>query len=246
MHPSPSRGRSAIALVAALALSGCAATTPPSALSASPSSSLPVPSASPSVSASVAPLPSESAASVDPTAEPQPTPTPDESNPPEPTPAPVKPIAGCGTGEAGFAAHNAEIPETFQFGHATLEFASAGVGMRDGSWEVDDVIPGGVGLTANEIGVVVAPGDHIILRADGLTLLDTSAVASPWSEVTFEGGLAALGGARTELAWRIRNDGSLSISAPDAIGDWAVEFFPRWRGDCLKGDGTVYARIKVR
>jgi hypothetical protein len=118
--------------------------------------------------------------------------------------------------------------------------------MRDGSWPVDDVIPGGVGLTADEIAVVVGPGDHIILRGPGITLVDTQASASAWSQVTFSGGLASLGGPKTALDWRLRSDGSLSISAPTTTGDWAVEFLPQWQGDCLKGNGTAYARIKVR
>jgi hypothetical protein len=118
--------------------------------------------------------------------------------------------------------------------------------MRDGSWPVDDVIPGGVGLTADEIAVVVGPGDHIILRAPNAALVDTTAAAVSWSSVKFENGLADLRGLRTALPWRVRADGSLSVSAPDQVGDWAVEFLPQWQGDCLKGNGTAYARIKVR
>jgi hypothetical protein len=118
--------------------------------------------------------------------------------------------------------------------------------MLDGSYDVDDAIPAGVGLTANEIGVVVGPGDHILLRAAGLKIVDTTAQAVPWSKVTFGGGLATLDGPRTALTWRVRSDGSLSVSAPDQVGDWAVEFVPRWQGHCTKGDGTAYARIKVR
>jgi hypothetical protein len=171
------------------------------------------------------------------------------TDPPEPTLAPTprpSQIAGCGTGEAGFIAHAPEIPQTLHFGGATIEYTSAGVGMRDGSWPVDDVIPGGVGLTADEIAVVVGPGDHIILRAPNAALVDTTAAAVSWSSVKFENGLADLRGLRTALPWRVRADGSLSVSAPDQVGDWAVEFLPQWQGDCLKGNGTAYARIKVR
>ena len=251
MPSSRSLGRRFAFLFVGVVLGGCVATTSPSAPPSipSPSTGSSAPSASASAAASIAPLPtptSIASASLDPGTDPQPTATADETNPPEPTPVPVKPIAGCGTGASGFAAHGSEIPKTLAFGHATIEFTTAGTGMRDGSYDVDDAIPGGVGLTANEIAVVVGPGDHIILRATGLTLLDTSAAASPWSQVTFDGGLASLGGAKTVLPWRVRADGSLSISAPDTVGDWAVEFFPHWQGDCLKGDGTAYARIKVR
>ena len=55
-----------------------------------------------------------------------------------------------------------------------------------------------------------------------------------------------LGPSLTGLDWRLRSDGSISISAPAKVGDWAVQFFPQWTGECLKGDGTAYGRIKVR
>ena len=118
--------------------------------------------------------------------------------------------------------------------------------MRDGSHDVSDSIPPGVGLTANEIAVVVGPGDHVILRATGVTLVATTAAASPWSMVTFENGLAGVRGPATTLAVRVRADGSLSVSAPSTVGDWAITFDPSWHGDCLEGNGTAYARIKVR
>jgi hypothetical protein len=228
MHSSRPIDRTLLLLIAALSVVGCVATTPPSLAIASAG---PTPSSSP-LTASKTPD-----ASVVPTDPPKPTVA--------PTPTPSQ-IAGCGTGETGFTANRSEIPKTLHFGGATIEYASAGVGMRDGSWDVDDAIPGGVGLTADEVAVVVGPGDHIILRATGITLVDTQAAASAWSMVTFSGGLANLGGPKTQLDWRVRSDGSLSISAPTAIGDWAIELEPGWHGACLRGNGTAYARIKVR
>jgi hypothetical protein len=243
MHRSRSIARTLLVLVAGLAVGGCSATTPsPSGLPAA-TPSLAIASSRPAPSAS--PLPLSSA----PTASARASDPPDPTDPPEPTEAPTptpSQIAGCGTGEAGYLASDREAPATLQFGHATIEFTQAGSGMRDGSYNVDDAIPGGVGLTANEIAVVVGPGDHIILRGTGITLVDTSATASAWSTVTFAGGLASLRGPKTTLDWRLRTDGSLSISAPTQVGDWAVEFLPAWHGACLKGDGTAYARIKVR
>jgi hypothetical protein len=252
MPTSRSIARSVAVLMACVALSACSATASPSvapstALSAAANGAAPsagnATSEAPSSTASAAPAPAvtpEPTASPDATSGPDPTPVPT----PRPTPRPTR-VAGCGTGEAGYLAAGPEAPATLQFGHATIEFTQAGSGLRDGSYNVDDAIPAGVGLTANEIAVVVAPGDHIILRGAGITLTDTSAVASPWSMVTFSGGLANLAGPTTALATRLRSDGSLSISAPTEIGDWAVAFLPRWYGTCLKGDGTAYARIKV-
>jgi hypothetical protein len=241
MHRSRPVARTILLLVSSLGLIGCVATTSPS---------IPIPSAGPIRSSTLPPVSSGAPiGSVAPIGSSRPVDPPGPTDLPEPTPAPTprpSQIAGCGTGEAGFIAHASEIPQTLHFGGATIEYTSAGVGMRDGSWPVDDVIPGGVGLTADEIAVVVGPGDHIILRGPGITLVDTQASASAWSQVTFSGGLASLGGPKTALDWRLRSDGSLSISAPTTTGDWAVEFLPQWHGDCLKGDGTAYARIKVR
>ena len=112
MHPSRPIARALVLLVAGLGMLGCvAATTSPSFLA-----NLPSPSAS------LAPKPTQTPAppaSVDSSAEPEPTINPDETNPPDPTPTPIEPIAGCGTGEAGFAAHRSEIPKTLAFGHAS-------------------------------------------------------------------------------------------------------------------------------
>lgn len=234
-------GIGALVFVAGLSLAACVATPQPIVGSAGSSvaPSVVTPSRAPSPSARPVASP-VAVASVVPTSAPA-------TNPSDPTPDPtIAPIAGCGTGEAGFLAHGREGPRALRFGGATIEFTPAATGMRDGSYDVGDAIPAGVGLTANEIGVVVGPGDRIILRATGLTILDTQAAAVPWSMVTFDGGLANVAGQRTPLAWRVRDDGSLSISAPDQIGDWAVEFIPRWQSVCVKGDGTAYGRIKVR
>jgi hypothetical protein len=235
MHPSRSPGRIVVLLVAGLNLGACAVTNPPSVRPDVPPSS--PATAKPSASTVVAPSGTPIAVE---TIEPVDSPEPTEA----PTPRPSQ-IAGCGTGEAGYLASGPEAPATLQFGHATIEFTQAGSGMRDGSYNVDDAIPGGVGLTANEIAVVVGPGDHIVLRGTAITLVETTATASEWSMVTFSGGLANLGGPKTAVDWRVRSDGSLSISAPAQVGDWAVEFLPGWHGNCLKGDGTAYARIKV-
>ena len=243
MHPSRALGRSLAVALAAVSLAGlslgaCGATTSPSlapVVESPPSTA--VASLRPSRSE---PDPLESSV---PGGSVQPTDVPEPTRAPTPLPSP---IAGCGTGETGFTAHRSEVPKTLAFGHATIVFTPAGVSMRDGSYDTGDSIPGGVGLTANESAVVVGPGDHIILRATGLTVDATTAAASRWSDVSFAGGLADIGGPATTLAVRVRADGSLSVSAPSKVGDWAITFYPRWHGDCLQGDGTAYARIKVR
>ena len=240
MHPSRPLGRSLVLVLAGLSLGACGATTSPSLLPgvASAAPSITVASVQPASSAA-----SDPTESSNPTGSVEPTDVPEPAGAPTPTPSP---IAGCGSGETGFVAHRSEIPKTLAFGHATIEFTPAGVSMRDGSYDTGDSIPGGVGLTANESAVVVGAGDHIILRATGRTLVATTAAASPWSDVSFAGGLADIGGPATTLAVRVRADGSLSISAPSKVGDWAITFLPSWHGDCLVGNGTAYGRVKVR
>jgi hypothetical protein len=153
---------------------------------------------------------------------------------------------GCGTGQKGLLAHRGEVPADLHFGSATIEFTTASIGLRDGTYVADDAIPAGIGLSADEIAVAVSPGRDIILRGDGLVLSSITARVVPWSSVSFEGGLGASSASPTGLGWRVRSDGALSISAPIRIGDYEVEFLPIWHSTCLEGDGTAYGRIKVQ
>ena len=63
---------------------------------------------------------------------------------------------------------------------------AASVAMRNGTYRRDDSVPGGLGLTPDELAVVVDPGDHILLRAKGADAdrhLDAGVV--PWATVDF-------------------------------------------------------------
>jgi hypothetical protein len=142
-------------------------------------------------------------------------------------------------------AHRDEVPATLHFGGARIEFTTAEIGLRNQTYVAGDSIPGGIGLTADELAVRVDPGTHIVLRGDEVTIRDLGARFSPWREVSFEDGLASLGGKSVGLEWRVRPDGSVSVSAPATPGDWAVELAPLWRTACLEGDGVTYGRIKV-
>lgn len=247
MHPSRSLGRSAFVLLVGLNLTACAAaatpTLAPSVPSSSPSagaSAGAAPSESTSVapSASPSPIPSEA-----PSPSPAPTSTPDLT--PEPTLDPGTAGPGCGTGLAGFNAHSDELPPVLHFGGATIEFTTAGIGLRNGTFGADDVIPAGIGLSPNEIAVRVDPGTHIILRGAGMTITSLNVSVVPWSTVHFEGGLGSSAAKPIALDWRLRADGSISVSAPVPSGDYMVEFLPLWHTDCLAGDGVAYGRIKV-
>ena len=244
MHPSRMLGRSFVlglaASLAGLSLGACAVPVAPSAAPstvaglASPS---PSPSDAPSGSpAAVSPSTGPDSPASDPSADP----TPELSDDPG-TAGP-----GCGTGRAGLFAHNDEVPDAIRFGGATLEYTSVSVSLRNGTYDASDSVPGGLGLTPDEIAVVVGPGDHILLRAAGLTLTATSAQFVPWSTVSFDSGLAFSSAARRDLPWRVRPDGSLSVSAPSKVGDYEVEFGPGWIGTCIAGSGLAYGRVKVR
>ena len=91
----------------------------------------------------------------------------------------------------------------------------------------------------------VDPGTHIILRATGATLTSLDVRVVPWSTVSFEGGLGASSAAPVDLVWRLRADGSISVSAPLTSGEYMVDFHPLWQTTCLRGDGSAYSRIKV-
>ena len=89
------------------------------------------------------------------------------------------------------------------------------------------------------------PGTHIILRGTGVTIHDVIARSYPWANVRFGPDIAEFRDDPVPLDWRLRADGSASISAPLAPGDYAVELFPAWQTRCLAGSGTAYGRIKV-
>jgi hypothetical protein len=246
MHPSRTLGRNVVRVLAGLSLAGLSlgACAVPVAPSAAPSTVavLPSPRVSPSGAPSGSPATVSSSAG------------PDDSQAPEPSADPVPEPSedfgaagpGCGTGRAGLFAHNDEVPDTIRFGGATLEYTSVSVSMRNGTYDASDSVPGGLGLTPDEIAVVVGPSDHILLRAPGLTLTATSAQYVRWSTVRFDGGLAFSPAEAVDLPWRVRPDGSLSVSAPSKVGDYEVEFGPGWIGTCIAGSGLAYGRIKVR
>jgi hypothetical protein len=243
---SPKRIHSVAGLVSiALIAVGCSTGGPtdrPTVPALSPSSA---PSGStPAVSPSVVPSPaveaSASVAAESPSAEPT-------SVDSEPSGEPMSGTAGpgCGTGQLGFFTHRDEVPDELHFGGATIELTTALIGLRNGTYTADDMIPGGIGLTPTEIAVRVDPGTHIILRGDGMVLTQISAAVVPWNSVDFVDGLGSSSDQPRALDWRTRADGSISVSAPETSGDWMVAFELRWQTPCYQGDGVAYSRIKV-
>jgi hypothetical protein len=131
------------------------------------------------------------------------------------------------------------------FGGATIEFTTAYLALRNGTYGADDLIPAGIGLTPNEIAVKVASGTRIVLRGEGLVLTLSLVRVVAWSTVSFDHGLGASTVRPVGLPTRLRSDGSISVSAPPEVGDYMVEFGPRFHSECLEGDGSAYSRIKV-
>ncbi len=240
MNAPWSRHLVVIATIAVVVAAGCTASPPTSShlASATPGATLgaqPNPSVVPASSVEVSPSaePSDVAASDPPVA----------SDPPDTIEGTAGP--GCGTGHAGLLAHRDEVPAMLHFGGASIEFRTAMLALRNGTYGADDAIPAGVGLAPNEIAVKVTPGTHILLRGDGVVLTKATVRVVPWGTVSFAGGLGASPATPVDLSIRVRSDGSISVSAPLEVGDYMVEFLPRFHGECLEGDGSAYSRIKI-
>jgi hypothetical protein len=234
-----SRHVALIATIAAVIVAGCTAGAPTGS---------PVASAAPSAAAATKPSPSVVPTASEEASQRVESPSADPSavtvsDPPDTIDGTAGP--GCGTGRAGLIAHNDEVPAVLHFGGATIEFTTAFLALRNGTYGADDSIPAGVGLTASEIAVKVAPGTHILLRGDGLVLTKSVVRVVPWSTVSFDGGLGASPATPVDLPARLRTDGSISVSAPLEVGDYMVEFFPRFHSECLEGDGSAYSRIRI-
>jgi len=229
-----SRHVALIATIAAVMSAGCAASAPTGS---------PVAAVTPSASAAAPPSPSVAPTAAEEPSSPEPSAT-------ESDPAASEGIDGtagpdCGTGLAGLLAHRDEVPAVLHFGGATIEFTTVLLALRNGTYGADDSIPAGVGLTSKEIAVKVAPGTHVLLRGDGLVLMQSLVRVVPWSTVSFEGGLGASSATPVDLQTRLRTDGSISVSAPREVGDYMVQFGPRFHSACLEGDGSAYGRIKI-
>jgi hypothetical protein len=216
----------------------------PSACIAWPATShSPSPSTSPGALAVITASPS-----IEPTASatPAPTATPTEAPSVAPNPAPAEGTS-CGTGEAAFKRAVRDVDNGLAFGGRPIEFTTAGITMRNGSYAADDSIPGFIGLTSDEVAVESGSGGSVRLNGPpNLTLIRADARSWPWSSIDFANG----SGGRDEDARPVvatpNGARAILVHAPMDAGDYALEFHVTWMTACLEGDGVAYARLFVR
>ena len=152
---------------------------------------------------------------------------------------------GCGTGEKGFVAHRDQVLDAMTLDGKPLEFTTATVAMRNGSYDTDDAIPGYVGLSKDEVVVNEDRGGKLVLAAKGMTLTGLTVGTVPWSSVDFSQELPTTTATPKALTWRLVSLGRIVIMAPTRRGEYMLDMKVKWETECLQGDGTLYGRILV-
>ena len=147
---------------------------------------------------------------------------------------------GCGTGEKGLVAHRDQIQAAMTLDGKPLEFTTATVAMRNGSYDTDDAIPGYVGLTKDEVAVNEDRGGKLVLAAKGMTLTGLTVGTRAVDERRLLAGAANDDGdtegphLAARDAWPDRRS-----SAPTRRGDVHARHDGNWQTECLQGDGTA-------
>lgn len=212
-------GICALLLVAALSLVACVATPQPI------------------VGSPVPPMPTPSSV---PTASPPPGTT---SVPARSTP----PLDICGRGREAMISRRIELPSEMVIGGARAEMTTHAIGLRNGSYDAGDSVPGGIGLEADEVASQVRAGGSVSISAPPARLIGAQVSTARWAEVTFEpGGLANVPEARDVSIVTIETDGMGSFRAPAASGEYVAVVFIDWQTACLEGHSFGYGRIVVR
>ena len=218
----------ALALAACIAVGGCIGTRigGPGSRTTSPTTA-PSPSAVAS-SPSTSPAPSAS--------DPQPSASDEMTGTAGP---------GCGTGQKGFFVHRDQIQEFLTLDGTPIELTTAAVGLRNGSYDADDAIPRYVGLTRDEVAVKEAPAGKLVLAAKGMTLTQLTVGTVPWSTLDFSAELPTTTATPQPAMWHLATNGRIVILAPPDAGDYMLDMAVDWQTECLRGDGTAYARIAI-
>jgi hypothetical protein len=152
---------------------------------------------------------------------------------------------GCGTGQKGFFAHRDEIQHVLTLGGAPIELTTAAVGLRNGTFDADDAIPGYLGLTDDETAVKVAPAGKVVLAAKGMTLTGLTVGAVPWSTVDFSQELPFTTAKPETVSSKLLTNGTVAVFVPSEVGEYLLDMVVLWQTKCVHGDGTVYGRIVV-
>jgi hypothetical protein len=152
---------------------------------------------------------------------------------------------GCGTGEKGFVAHRDQVQDAMTLDGKPLEFTTATVAMRNGSYDTDDAIPGYIGLSKDEVAVNEDRGGKLVLAAKGMTLTALTVGTVLWSSVDFSQELPTTKATPKALTWRLVSGGRIVIIAPTRQGEYMLDMKVNWQTECLQGDGTLYGRILV-
>jgi hypothetical protein len=218
----------ALALAASIVVGGCIGTRigGPGSRTASPTRA-----PSPVVVAS-SPSPSPAASAV----EPQPSASDEMTGTAGP---------GCGTGQKGFFAHRDQIQEVLTIDGTPIELTTAAVGLRNGTYDADDAIPRYVGLTSDEVAVKDVPAGKLVLAANGMTLIKLTVGTVPWSTLDFSAELPSTTAKLKPAMWHLATNGRIVILAPSKVGEYMLDMTVDWQTECLRGDGTAYARIVI-
>jgi hypothetical protein len=223
----------ALAIAASIAVAGCigARVGGPGSRSQSPSTTVPSQLAEASHGPS-SPAPSPSA------------------SPAEPTPTASEEMAGtagpgCGTGQKGFFAHRDEIQQVLTLDGTPIQLTTAAVGLLNGTYDVDDAIPGYLGLSSDEVAVNEAPEGKLVLGAKGMKLTGLTVGSVPWSTVDFSQDLPFTTAKPDAVDWKLLTNGTIAVFAPGEAGEYLLDMTVLWQTECLHGDGTVYGRIVI-
>ena len=152
---------------------------------------------------------------------------------------------GCGTGQKGFFAHRDQIQAVLTIDGTPIELTTAAVGLRNGTYDADDAIPGYLGLSSDETAVKEVPAGKLVLAAKGMTLIQLTVGTVPWSTVDFSAELPSTSAKPKPAMWHLATKGRIVIVAPSSAGEYMLDMAVDWQTECLQGDGTAYARIVI-
>ena len=163
-----------------------------------------------------------------------------------PTPAPTADSAGCPMDDDGNFALAVALDRALVIDGRRIDLSTAGIGARNGSWQVDDLIGRFWTLDLDWTPVVVAVDGEVGIRGSpGMELTGGSVGAWGRSELVLGSGGIEISRPARPLASAV-TDGRLDIRVPKTMGTWVLELHPMWQTACLRGDGVAYAIVRTK